>query len=59
MLQPPEPQLRRQGEPKRQLCDGSGLCFQEGKRRDHHFILKSSTELGTQWVLRGPVQSEE
>lgn len=35
----------------RQICDGSGLCFQEGRQRGHHIILKSSTELGTQWAL--------
>lgn len=35
----------------RQICDGSGLCVQEGRQRDQHIIPKSSTELGTQWAL--------
>lgn len=34
----------------RQICDGFGLHFQEGRQRDHHIIPKSSTELGTQWT---------
>lgn len=34
----------------RQICDGSGFCFQEGRQRDHYIIPKSSWEhRGTQW----------